>query len=71
MSKGIRLAPEDWEAIYACVLREYRRQFAKTVKDALGRRKALDDAACQRWLNLIEKLDARLELLEKDRQSQN
>lgn len=62
MSKDIRLTIDEWEAVYACVIREYRRQFSKTLKDAIGRRKALDDPACQRWLDLLKKVEAHIEL---------
>ena len=67
MDKDINLSSEEWEAIYTSVLREYKRVFAKVVKDAYGRKKMLDDTSTQRWLNLLHKIEAHIELTQKSR----
>lgn len=60
--KNANLDKDDWECIYSCVFREYKKQFAKVVKDALGHKKVLDDTSAQRWLNLLHKIEAHIEM---------
>lgn len=60
--KNANLDKDDWECIYSCVFREYKKQFAKVVKDALGHKKVLDNTSAQRWLNLLQKIEAHIEM---------
>ena len=63
--KNANLDKDDWECIYTCVFREYKRQYAKVLKDALGHKKVLDDTSAQKWLNLLHKIDLILEDLSR------
>lgn len=70
-TKDIALSIEEWEAVYACVYREYKRTFARVLQDSLKRRKYLSDTSAERWLNLIHKIEKRTELAELDLNSRN
>lgn len=71
MDKNIELTPEEWEAVYASVYREYKRTYSRVIHDSLKRGKMLSDASAQRWLTLLHKIESRLELLEADSESRN
>ena len=62
MGKSVNLTNEEWIAIHTCVLREYKRQYAKTIRDSLGRKKMLSDQAAQKWLALLHKVEAHIEM---------
>lgn len=59
--KDTRITPVEWQAIYTSVYREYKRAFARKVDH-----KMLDDGSAERWLMLLKKIEAHLELTDKD-----
>ena len=61
--KNVNLTGDEWEAIYTCVYREYKRQLAKSV-----RHKTLSDISCSRWLNLLKKVAAHIEMDDKSQE---
>lgn len=71
MGKNINFTDDEWQAIYTSVHREYKRQFSKSVRDAHGRKKILDDTSSKRWLDLLLKILAHIDCDELDKKSRN
>ena len=68
MGKNINFTDDEWQCIYGCVFREYKRATNKYILDDKGHKKYLDDNAHRVWQNLLLKILCHIDCDKLDKQ---